>query len=307
MRQYKGIDIGRIMFACMIPFLHIGIKGEIAYILSQYVARIGVPFFYAVAGMFLARSIERSSHIIALRKYAFKIGRMLILWLLIYLPILLLRQERMTVQEMLFKTPAYLWYLTGLLFAAVPFCLIKNRKALLIASLVLYTFGTLFGDTYRWLIGGFPVFEAVFLTTRNGLFFGLPLMCIGEATWGKQKTSFLGILLLGGILIAEITIVGLYVSPMDDRSMYLSLPGFIYFFVILFREWNPDLNTMYLGGISSAIYVMQFGVITILIKTAEILGVSGNWIYWIIWIMVIVFPTAFYMALRKTRLVKVVF
>lgn len=304
MRKYKGIDIGRAIFACLIPLLHIGMTDPVSFVVKQYYSRLGVSFFFAVSGMFLSRSIEKNGGAAALKKYAMRIGRMLLIWLAIYLPILLLRQEGVTLREILFKTPAYLWYLTGLLVASIPFCLANNRKVLLYGSLVLYAFGTLFGESYGWLTGGLPAYESIFITTRNGIFFGLPMMCVGEATWKREQISLPEILATGGVLIAEITFVCLHAEP---GSMYLALPGFIYFLMIAFRSWNPDVDTTWFGGISSAIYVMQFGVITVVMKVAEIAGITGSWIYWLTWLMVMVIPTAFYLVFRKTRIVKILF
>lgn len=307
MREYKGIDIGRVFFACLIPLLHIGIPGAVPDVVKQFIARLGVPFFFAAAGMFLSRSAEKNGGAAALKKYALKIGRMLLIWLLIYLPILLLRQEGVKLQELLFKTPAYLWYLTALLAAAVPFCLVRNRKALLWVSLALYAFGTLFGETYRWLIGGFPAYEAIFLTTRNGIFFGLPMMCVGEASWKQKKTSWAGLGIAGAVCMAEIAVVGIFAAPTDDRSMYFALPGLIYFGVSALRNWNPKVDTTYLGGISSAIYVMQFGVITVVMKAAGLAGITGGWVGWLAWGLVLAVPTAFYLLLRKKRIVRILF
>jgi peptidoglycan/LPS O-acetylase OafA/YrhL len=304
MREYKGIEIGRIIFACLIPLLHIGMSDPLSSVVKQYVSRLGVPFFFAVTGMFLSKSVEKNGDVATLKKYAVRIGRMLLIWLAIYLPILMLRQEGVSIREILFKTPAYLWYLTALLVASVPFCLVRNRKALLLTSLALYAFGTLFGEAYSWLTGGLPTYESVFITTRNGIFFGLPMMCIGEATWKTEKTSVVGILVDGGVFIAEVTFVCLHSEP---GSMYLSLPGLIYFLVIAFRNWNPNVNTTWFGGISSAIYLMQFGVITVVMKAAEVTGISDIWIYWFAYLMVIIVPTTFYLLFQKARIVKMLF
>ena len=304
MRKYKGIDIGRLIFACLIPLLHIGMSDQISLVVKQYVSRLGVPFFFAVSGMFLSKSVEKNGNVAALKKYAVKIGRMLLIWLVIYLPILMLRQEGVAIREIIFKTPAYLWYLTALLVASVPFCLVKNRKGLLYVSLALYAFGTMFGETYSWLTGGLPTYESVFITTRNGIFFGLPMMCIGEASWDREKTSLPGMLINGGVFIAEVTFVCRYSEP---GSMYLALPGLIYFLVIAFRNWGPVVNTTWFAGISSAIYLMQFGVITIVMKVAEVVGITGGWIHWFAWLMVMAVPTAFYLLFQKTRVAKILF
>lgn len=58
MRRYKGIDAGRLMFACFIPLLHIPLPHIFGVeVIQQYIARLGVPHFYAVSGMFLSKSL----------------------------------------------------------------------------------------------------------------------------------------------------------------------------------------------------------------------------------------------------------
>lgn len=304
MHKYKGIDIGRLIFACLIPLLHIGMSDQVSFVVKQYFSRLGVPFFFAVSGMFLIKSVNKNGGTVAFKKYALKIGRMLFIWLVIYLPILVLRQGGVSIREILFKTPAFLWYLTALLVASVPFCLVRNRKTLLWTSFALYVFGTLFGEAYSWFTGGISVYESVFITTRNGLFFWLPMMCIGEVSWNMDKTSLPGILIGSGVFIAEVTFVCLHSDP---GSMYLTLPGLIFLLVIAFRNWNPNVNTTWFSGISSAIYLMQFGVITVVMKTIEIFSITGDYIYWFEYLMVIIFPTMFYLLFRKTRIVKILF
>lgn len=273
MRKYTGIDIGRVIFACLIPLLHISFPENAAVsIVQQYFSRLGVPFFFAVSGMFLSRSVERYGKA-AFKKYCLRVGRVLLIWLIIYLPVFIAWTSSFGgfIQEILFKTPGYLWYLTALLFAAVPFYLVKNRKALFVCSFAFYIIGTLFGETYKWWLGGMPEYESIFLTTRNGLFFGLPLMCVCELSWKTEKPNYCYLLLSWLALSGEISFVGLHAAPTDDRSLYLLLPLLIFFLLPAFRAWNPRINGKYLRGISSAIYVMQFGIITAMQYTFKIL------------------------------------
>ena len=206
----RCIDIGRVIFACLIPLLHIAFPDSLGLdIVRQYISRLGVPFFFAVSGMFLCKSIKKYGEKEALKKYIIRVGRVLLIWLLIYSPILIACSESILklVQEIIFKTPAFLWYLTGLLFASIPFCLVKNRKVLYGCAAALYVFGTIFGVSYKWLTGGLPWYDSIFLTTRNGLFFGLPLLCVGELTWKAKKKSIPLLVISGLALIAEITFV----------------------------------------------------------------------------------------------------
>ena len=306
MRRYTGIDIGRIVFACLIPVLHIGFQNTVSInIIRQYFSRLGVPFFYAVSGMFLITSIEKDGQVIALNKYVCRVGRMLLIWTVIYSP-LIIRFSITSFQSLLFKTPAYLWYLTGLLVASVPFCLVNNRRILYGCAFTLYFVGTLFGDSYRWLLGGGKWYEHIFLTTRNGIFFGLPLMCVGEMTWKKSKSCPM-LTISALLLILEITFVGTKANINDDRSMYLFLPLFIYYLIPFIREWNPQTDTRNYRGISSAIYVMQFGIITLGNKAISLLRIEGNLGQWGIWIFVIIIPTAVYLLLKDKRIVRYIF
>ena len=259
--------------------------------------------------MFLNRSIEKYGRTKALKKYMIRIGRVLLIWLLIYSPLLLYGAESYwkLIQQIFFKTPAFLWYLTSLMFAAVPFCLVKNRRVLYGCATILYVAGTLFGDTYKWLLGGVPWYENIFLTTRNGLFFGLLLMCVGELTWKAEKKSIPLLIVSGLALIAEITYVGLHAQKLDDRSMYFLLPLFIYALVLVFREWNPKIVGKHLGGVSSAIYVMQYGIITVGTMIFRIIGWDGACVMWLVYIAVISVPAALYWVLRNTKIVKVIF
>ncbi|MDI9460894.1 MAG: acyltransferase family protein [Saccharofermentanales bacterium] len=79
MRKYKGLDIGRVIFAYFIPFLHIGFPANVGVeIIRRYISRLGVPFFFVVSGMFLYKSIEKYGNMKALQKYALRVGRMLL-------------------------------------------------------------------------------------------------------------------------------------------------------------------------------------------------------------------------------------
>ncbi len=304
MRKYRGIDIGRLLFASLIPFLHIAIPKT--YIVQQYISRLGVPYFFAVSGMFLAKKLESGTTSEAWKLYTFKIGKLLTLWLIIYIPLILLRSE-FSLQYILFKTPAYLWYLTALLVASIPFCFIKNRRFLFICAAVLYIIGTLFGETYKWMIGGAPHYENIFLTTRNGIFFALPLMCVGELTWKRCDKSWFGLFLTGILLIAEITYVGLRVEEGADRSMYLTLPIFMFYLVLAFKHWNPKFHCEHCRGISAAIYLMQYGVISITQKILASLEINAMWTGWLTYITTLLLPVGFYMVIREKKIAGLLF
>ena len=155
--------------------------------------------------------------------------------------------------------------------------------------------------------GGVPQYEAIFLTTRNGVFFGLPLMCVGELTWMAKKKSVVLLVVSGLILATEITLVGMNADRLDDRSMYFALPLFIYALVVMLREWNPSIDVRNFGGISSAIYVMQYGIISVGTIVLKMAGLGGTNAVWLVYIAVIIIPVVFYRIIRNTKLVKIIF
>lgn len=152
MQHNRGLDIGKLIFALLIPFLHIPFKdGVLLEIISQYFARLGVPYFFAVSGYFLSISIKRRGSGEALLKYASRVGMMLIVWIIVYIPLFLKDTgfRLHPIQTLLFLTPGYLWYLTAMVFASIVYCLVKNRKLLYAVAGILFTIGTLGGGATR--------------------------------------------------------------------------------------------------------------------------------------------------------------
>lgn len=84
-----------------------------------------------MSGYFLSSSVQKKGTINAIKAYDFKIAVKLLFWLTLYTPFILIQKNQIDffqlIQEFLFMTPAYLWYLTGLLVASIPFVLIHNK------------------------------------------------------------------------------------------------------------------------------------------------------------------------------------
>ena len=303
-RGYTGVDVFRFLFACIIPLLHIKATSPIILIIQRYISRLGVPFFFAVSGVFLSESINKYGEGTALKKYMHRIGRMLLFWLVVYSP-LLLKRHSITLQNVLFKTPAYLWYLSALLFAAIPFCLIK-RKYLYPMAIALYIFGTLFSETYKWAVGDFVLYTRLFITTRNGLFFALPLMCIGESSWTKKPRIVLMLFSLA-LLACEISFSLVKTAPNDDRSMYFFLPVTIYYFIPLVKAWNPKIDSSFIRTLSSAIYVMQYGIINVAEMVLLSFHVAHNRIAFFQWFLLILIPTVVIYTFRGNKYLPMIF
>ena len=96
-------------------------------------------------------------------------------------------------------------------------------------------------------------------------------------------------------------------SDNADRSMYFLLPILILFFLAFIKEWNPQIRKVSLAGYSSAIYLMQYGLICIGQKILRILGLINLCWNWIIYIWVLIVPVVFYNLLQNKRISKIIF
>ena len=316
-RIFVGIDLGKIFFAILILFLHIPFHTDEGwiYILRQYLARLGVPFFFAISGMMLSSSLNKRG-VKALNRYFKRIGLMLLFWTVIYFPLFLSSTSNVYIlmKEILFKTPGFLWYLTASLVACIPFCLVHNRKLLYIGGIILYLLGTLFGGSYTWLSGGCSIYETIFITTRNGIFYGLPMFCVGELILKypiNRKNSFWGFVISEAILAIEITFVQKNILPGTDCSMYFMIPVVVFFLIQWLKDikvsFNNTNSSVFLRQLSSAIYVVQFGVITVMGKVLKFFDISSIFNGWIIFITIIITGIFLLIFSEKIKFLKLLF
>lgn len=270
-KNYAAIDLGRLVFALLIPLLHIdfGDNNYLVGFLQQYVCRLGVPFFFCVSGLFLGRNIENLGAPKAHKAYMQRTTLMFGLWLAIYFPILLLEGEQLSLgflKQIFFRTPAYLWFLGAVILASVPFCHLKRTRWLYLGAFSLYLIGTLISGSYQWLTGGISLYNHMFLTSRNSCFFALPMMLTGELVYAYrekeirfEKTFFL----LASILLAcEMYFVRIHASSTSDTSMYMLFPVFFFFLIRFLMRIPLNINgTLVIRKFSSALYVGQYGAI----------------------------------------------
>lgn len=307
-KNYSGIDICKYIFACLIPFLHIRLPlREIVYI-QQYISRSGVPFFFSVSGFLLSQSLQMDKHYMTvLKRYIKRISRLLLIWFIIYLPIFIATGTDITLKSILFLTPGYLWYLMATLVAAIPFVLVKKRAILYVVSIFLYILGTLLSESYTWLSGGgWKIFEDLFITPRNGFMFCLPLMCAGELAAKIKIKPCLYLYVSLFLLWSEITLVGLNISKEADRSFYFMLPIFTFFLLQRILLWNPHIKTDWIRRSSSAIYLMQYGIIKICLKLIDVLNLSHIF-NWIVLVLVIVIPTSICHIFKSKKFIRYIF
>ena len=188
-------------------------------------------------------------------------------------------------QEILFLEPAYLWYLMAVLISIIPFANFYRRKYIqyVIYAILAYFIGTL-GNSYKELLGNkLSFYFAVFLTTRNGVFFA-PIYLLVGGLLSKARTvdislkkTVLLFIVSYSIFIFEVSFVLSEFPRNQDNSMYFSMPLVIYFLLKLLIDLSKKVNKdfSYHRKLSLSIYLMQFGLLTFFRKIFEFVGLRA--------------------------------
>lgn len=185
--NYELLDLVRFIMACLIPFLHIYNENawEVTKIIEMYFSRLGVPFFFMVSGFFLEKSGEERGIDFAFCKFFKRTLMLLIVWSIIYLPFSIKAFNGISfLREYIFRTPYFLWYLSAALVGGILFVAFHRAKSVLkiILAGVLFGIGTYSGAGYLWKSGNsiiYDLYQKVFITTGNGVFFAFPIMILG--------------------------------------------------------------------------------------------------------------------------------
>lgn len=203
-----SLDIAKFVFAVLVVMLHTAAFADISKnlnnVVSYYIARLAVPFFFTTSGYLCFRKTSYEAFDFEIpKRYALKILKLYIIWTIIYIiPFLydsIYRCERgymygffTVITTFVFSGYFHLWYLSALVVAVllVGFALKKSFKirTIIVIGTLLYMIGLL-GQSYFFLLKPlkeFPMIwealklvEKVILTTRNGVFEGVIYVSIG--------------------------------------------------------------------------------------------------------------------------------
>ncbi len=210
-KYYHAVDIVRVIAACVVVAVHTNPLQDYTeigdYFINTVIGRLVVPFFFIVSGFFFGRKMifdapvrHDISHLFAFLK---KIFMIYLVWTLIYLPFQFMEWLQSDdsweywltyVHEVMMKGSYYpLWYLTGLLVAtAFSYVLFKMMPPVLVLIVTgaLFVIGTAMNSYYDilQLNGLFQTYYEIFLTTRNGLFFGSFYVSLGIVLSKRERT-----------------------------------------------------------------------------------------------------------------------
>ena len=272
-RNYNGIDLIKFICAFLVCAIHIpplpsqtpdngfleqDIFGMLNVLIQGGVCRIAVPFFFAASGFFLFKkmgycSVDKDT----VRDYCFKLLRFIGIWSVL----------------LLVGRVDHLWYLGATVVAviALSYCIYKKIKLKYIAIFAcgLYAIG-LIGDLYYGLLDparsvtlvdyAIKLYEAIFSSTRNGIFMGFIFVFIGAIFAYKKIVMPMAMAWVGFgaslvLQICEVYLTSVFGLPKDYNMSFALLPTVFFLFYIAL---NIDLKDRPIYKILRAVGVLVF-------------------------------------------------
>lgn len=237
------------------------------------ISTIAVPLYFIISGyLFFSKNFTVNR----LKHQLLRIMRLYMAWTVIYLPIIILKEIMNKtppitailtfIQNFIFSGSYYhLWFLPALMFAITfvsLLCSIKKRYALMIVS-GLFIVGYLY-EFYRFLIPKFTdvckLYERVFLTSRNGLFFGSIYVYLGYSFSQaeikmRQSRAAIGAAISLFMLCSEAVFMFIYrgINVMNISIFALPTSVFIFIFAKDQEVTMDDIKLLFLRRLSTAL------------------------------------------------------
>lgn len=281
-KQVHAIDLMKFICSILVIVVHTypfyEAFPDIGFISSNILGRIVIPFFFISAGYFFEKGISGKDESY-FKRYMKRLIKLYLIWSFLCIPAgIHLVSGLIEISGALWLgallagifyagTYYHLWYMAALIFAMI-FCRIWLKhfrlKTLLIVGFILFCFGCL--ETYYAIFENLPMMQSVkiyfsiFITTRNGLFFGVLYVALGIAICRKnldQKVNhpFAKALFFFILLIIEAQTVRHFHWAKDYNMYFMAVPFIYYWFCWLLNVHCPwKLNYRALREYSTIIY-----------------------------------------------------
>lgn len=237
---------------------------------------IAVPIYFIISGyLFFSKpfSVQRLKH------QLLRILKLYLVWTVVYVP-LVIRQRVLDgtslfrgilafVQAFIFSGSYFhLWFLPSLMFTLVFVSLIRNIKKCYAAIIVATLFIIGLNESYRFIFPQFTdiseIYEKVFLTTRNGLFFGTIYVYLGYIFVQckieiKRSRAVLGIAVSMLLLFFEAIFLFEYRGISVTNLTVFALPVSVYTFIFVQRQEVDikDEKLLYLRKLSTVLFCVH--------------------------------------------------
>ncbi len=300
-KNYWSLDVAKFFCAILIISAHFAAEwGKfptlIDYAFSLYV--IAVPFFFCCSGFLFFKKLnalptkeDKKSYLL---QYEKRIWIMYGLWSAVYFVSLIYdwivvdkdfgihRLLKYVHQALVYSTYSTIWFLPALAIGvALTYWLVNkfSKKQLIIIATLLYIFGML-GYTYSFLLEDTPIhkimycYNSIFMTTRNGVFNGIPFIYMGYLISVKNEIvpsvkGFFKYAVPAGVslilLIVEAFVLKLKFN-VTGMDVGIFVVPFTYFFVmtVLYIELKECKLWLWCRKLSLLIFVSQRLFLTML-------------------------------------------
>lgn len=300
-QEWRAIDFCKFICAIMVIAIHCPPLDDFSNILSfalkNIFCRVAVPFFFIAAGFFFTNKANQK------RKAMGYVSRLLILYVIytfVYMPLAWMKGwmndlKTYIRKSIMIRSYIHLWFFVALIMAVILLCFCVNQlhitdKVLLIISVILYSVGVA-GNAYItmlpseiqnnvWIGAYYKYFE----TTRNGIFFGFPLVAIGYLI-GKNKKKIYKcnyfkwtLLFFAGTLLE--TLISVRWTGLSSRDIsFMLFPTSISMFLwIAFIPMNRkvEFKVKKLRKLSTLVFAWQYMAIVGLEKFTLKFGIVIN-------------------------------
>lgn len=277
---YSLVDIMKFICAILIMISHIlpdVNQSTFEFYFNEWTMRFCVPFFFIVTGFFLRNANDER-----INKYIKKIVFYYLISVILYLPFTIVgyRDAEHLLRDLFINgTHYHLWYFLALIFGVFVDKYFRklNLKIQYVFIFILLTVCIFFNEYYKLFIDIIPNISYIhFLlskigTSRNGLFFALPLIALGRLS--KQENYIekkLAILIV--LSFIECTFFRLYVENCWlEASLFNCAIAYYVFQICLKNKVNISMEkSLLLRKMSTIIYIIHPFIISIYIKTINI-------------------------------------
>lgn len=277
MKQYKSVDLAKLVCAILIIILHTAPFASYSKVLTvgfrNIVTVIAVPFFFLTSGFLAFKkidSLEGEDRKRCVKKYLKRLVIMYLIWSAVYFVFVVIKWTRSAftyldvieyVKDFFFEgSYSTIWFLPALFSATLIVYLLHRKlsyRTVFIISCVVYLF-TLGGSSYYGLVSRIPFIESIynayysfFDSIKNGVCFGMIFVCMGAMMSENEEKitenttpakSFLPVALFAVLLAFEELLIGYLDWNVRGVDTVICLVPFTYFFFRFLLNWEIELS-----------------------------------------------------------------
>jgi len=290
--SYGLIDIVKFIFSILIIAAHYiseyadgRVNSRVEMGSSLYI--ITVPFFFACSGFFLFSKIiakDGNEYYSEVKKYVARIAIMYMGWSIIYILFQIAVWIRFGIEAgslfvyilhcFTYSTYKTIWFLPALMVGVLLTALIYKKfgyKMLIIISTVAYFFSVI-GVSYSFILSETPIesilsmYNYIFESARNGLFYGFPYVTIGFIVAYKKgyethsvRNKYCALTFLCGILfVIEAFLIKFLFHAINVNTLITLVPFtycFLYFVTCIKTRQNNIF--VFIRKISTTAFLCQ--------------------------------------------------